>query len=171
MVSRIAGSKYSEQSINTIMYKPVLATLEDFINYNMSVADPGNQSLAPITFSNCASVGITGDHNPQLLLGYASATEEYGQFSLESIDSRVRVRYSGEGFKNINLGLWFKENNFDFDNFSVVTFYSNSKDEKGDDKIEDIGGTGLKDDRDGHFDLRSNDSTTKIAKPQLFLPT
>ena len=51
--------------------------------------------------------------------------------------------------------------NFDFDNFSVVTFYSNSKDEKGDDKIEDIGGTGLKDDRDGHFDLRSNDSTTK----------
>ena len=161
MVSRIAGSKYSEQSINTIMYKPVLATLEDFINYNMSVADPGNQSLAPITFSNCASVGITGDHNPQLLLGYASATEKYGQFSLESIDSRVRVRYSGEGFKNINLGLWFKENNFDFDNFSVVTFYSNSKDEKGDDKIEDIGGTGLKDDRDGHFDLRSNDSTTK----------
>lgn len=154
MISKIAGSVYGEKNIDAIVYKPIIATIDDFKEYNMQISIDGNNN--PIVFNKCAAVGITGDNSPDLELGYASAQGEWGEFSLDSESSRIKLWYNSGLFKNIDLGKFFKDNNLDFDHFSIVTFYSSGKD------FDDSEHAGLEDShRDGHFDLRSNDDTTK----------
>lgn len=159
MVSKIAGSIYGKKNIDAIVYRPIIATPDDFGEYNMKYAT--DQGTNPIIFANCAAVGIAGDDNPVLELGSAEGDGTWGAFNLDEESNRVRIGYNPGLFTSMDLGKLFKDNNLDFDHFSIVTFYSSGK------EFDTFKDSNLGDShRDGHFDLRSSASanSTKTIK-------